>query len=174
MVSISRVDRQTFEKFVREYEKKIFNTIYRIVGHYEDAMDISQTVFLKAYEKFDLYEPSRKFFSWLYRIAVNESINFIKYKKQTVTLGSNMETQERTAEEQLSQSVMADRLQDALGNLKLDYRIVIIMKYFLDLSYEQISQILEIPVKTVKSRLFTARELLKDTLIRRSSFKPDL
>ncbi len=63
-------------------------------------------------------------------------------------------------------TMMADRLQDALRTLKTDYRVVIVMKYFLDLSYEQIGELLNIPVKTVKSRLFMARELLKDILIK--------
>jgi len=157
--------KETFERFVREYERRIFHTVYRIVGNREDAMDITQTVFLKAYEKFDLYEPSRKFFTWLYRIAINESINFIKGKKQTMEIAQNMEALEKNPEEYVSGTMMADRLQDALKTLKLDYRVVIVMKYFLDLSYEQIGELLDIPVKTVKSRLFMARELLKDILI---------
>lgn len=166
IIKFSTGKKETFERFVREYERRIFHTVYRIVGNREDAMDITQTVFLKAYEKFDLYEPSRKFFTWLYRIAINESINFIKGKKQTMEIGQNLEALEKNPEEYVTGAMMADRLQDALKTLKLDYRVVIVMKYFLDLSYEQIGELLNIPVKTVKSRLFMARELLKDILIK--------
>ncbi len=163
---ISRVDRETFEGIIREYEKRIFNTVYRLVGNYEDSMDITQTVFLKAYEKMNLFDPAYNFFSWLYRIAVNESINHIKTRKASASIDRDLVSVRRTPEEQITQHRQADRVQSALGTLNMEYRTVVVLKYFLDLSYQEISDIIGIPVKTVKSRLFTARELLKDVLVK--------
>jgi RNA polymerase sigma-70 factor (ECF subfamily) len=162
----SKVDRETFEGIVREYDRKIFNAVYRLVDNYEDAMDITQTVFLKAYEKFNLYDPSYKLFSWLYKIAINESINHVKSRKRTVQLDPRLVSQEKNPEENVLQKKLVDRLQEALRTLKLDYRIVVVMKYFLELSYNDISDMLDIPVKTVKSRLFTARALLRNILVK--------
>ncbi len=162
----SKVDRETFERIVREYDRKIFNAVYRLVDNYEDAMDITQIVFLKAYEKYNLYDPTFKLFSWLYKIAVNESINHIKSRKRTVQLDHRLESMERNPEENVLHGKMIDRLQEALHTLKLDYRVVVVMKYFLELSYNDISDLLDIPVKTVKSRLFTARGLLKNILVK--------
>ncbi len=165
---ISRVDKETFEGIIREYEKRIFNTVYRLVGNYEDAMDITQTVFLKTYEKLNLYDPAYNFFSWLYRIAVNESINHIKAKKANASIDRELVSARRTPEEQITQHRQADRVQNALDKLNMEYRTVVVLKYFLDLSYQEISSIVGVPVKTVKSRLYTAREQLKDVLVRRA------
>lgn len=162
----SKVDRETFEEIIKEYDSKIFYTVYRLVDNYEDAMDITQTVFLKAYEKFNLYDPSYKVFSWLYKIAINESLNHVKSKKRTVQLDPRLVAKEKSPEENLLEKILVDHLQKALRTLKLDYRIVVVMKYFLELSYSDISKTLDIPVKTVKSRLFTARALLKNILVK--------
>ncbi len=162
----SKVDRETFEEIIKEYDSKIFYTVYRLVDNYEDAMDITQTVFLKAYEKFNLYDPSYKVFSWLYKIAINESLNHVKSKKRNVPLDPRLASKEKSPEENLLEKKLVDHLQKALRTLKMDYRIVVVMKYSLELSYSDISKTLDIPIKTVKSRLFTARALLKNILVK--------
>lgn len=162
----SKDDRKTFERIVDKYEKKIFNLVYRMVNDYEDAMDVTQTAFMKAYDKRYYYDPNYKLFSWLYRIAVNEALNYVKKRKRTVTLGYDPASLDKNPEENLSHSEQANRIQSALTELKPDYRVIVVLRHFMDLSYHEISDILDIPVKTVKSRLFTGRQQLKSILIK--------
>jgi RNA polymerase sigma-70 factor (ECF subfamily) len=165
---ISKGDRRAFEQIVDRYEKKIFNMVYRMVNDYEDAMDITQTAFMKAYDKLDYYDPNYKLFSWLYRIAVNEAINFIRKRKRTVTLSYDPVSRGANPEETLARSEQAARLEQAITELKPDYRVVIVLRHFMDLTYGEISEILEIPLQTVKSRLFTGRQQLRDILIKQA------
>jgi len=160
------VDKNTFELVVREYAKAVFNIAYRIVNDYEDAMDIAQTTFLKVYENLDSYDPAHTIFSWLYKITVNESINLIKRKKRTVLLDSDLGLQIDGPESEYAQNEASKQLQQALMALTVEYRTVLILRHFQDLSYREISDILGIPEKTVKSRIFTGRQLLRDTLIK--------
>ena len=124
-------DPKAFEGIVEEYEKKIFNMVFRMVSNYEDAMDITQTAFMKAYDKRDYYNPNYNVFSWLYKIAINEAINFIKKRKRTVTLAYDPASRDKSPDENLSQSEQAKRLQNAIASLKPDYRVIVVLRHFL-------------------------------------------
>jgi RNA polymerase sigma-70 factor (ECF subfamily) len=162
----AKVNRDTFESVVREYTKAVFNIAFRIVNEYEDAMDITQTTFLKAYENIDSYNPSHAIFSWLYKIAVNESINLIKRKKRTVLLDSDLGLQVDGPESEYAQNETSKQLQKALMTLSVEYRTVLILRHFQDLSYREIGVILGIPERTVKSRIFSGRRLLRESLLK--------
>ena len=149
-----------------KYEKTIFNIAYRLVNDHEDAMDITQTVFLKAYEKLDTYNPAHKFFSWFYRICVNESLNHISKRKREVKLDRDIPTMRSNPEAGTTQWEANRHLQSALMSLKFDYRAVLVLKHIYDFSYREISEIMEIPEKTVKSRLFSGRQMLKESLLK--------
>jgi RNA polymerase sigma-70 factor (ECF subfamily) len=165
-------DKMAFEAILDRYEKTVFNVTYRMVGNYEDAMDITQAVFVKIYRKIELYNPSFKFFSWLYRMTLNEVINFLHREKvarvarEEKKLGHPASLALSTPEDDIADLERNAQLQRALSALKPDYRVVLILKYFVDLSYEQIGQILQIEVTKVKSRLFTGRQLMRDQLLR--------
>jgi RNA polymerase sigma-70 factor (ECF subfamily) len=154
-----------FTSLVDRYMKRIYNVANRMVNNRDDAMDITQSVFLKVYEKLDTFDPSRKFFSWIYRIAVNESLNHIQRKRWTEDLSKERPSKTPTPEQDFAQKEQSDQLLEVLQTLKDNYRSVIVLKHFYDLSYREIGTILELPEKTVKSRLFTGRQLLKDALI---------
>lgn len=145
---------------VDRYQKPLFNVALRMLDNAQDAEDVTQTVFFNAFLKLRTYDPRYKFFSWVYRMAVNESLNLLKSRKQTMTLDDEpaIPAPEDTADE-------ATELQRQVGNalmsLKPDDRAVMILRHFVFFSYEEIADVLEIPVKTVKSRLFTARERLR-------------
>lgn len=166
MMETMKVDRETFEVLVAKYEKTIFNIAYRMVNDYEDAMDITQTVFLKAYEKLDTYNPTHKFFSWFYRICINESLNHITKRKREVKLDRDIPTVRSNPETGTAQREANRHLQCALMSLKFNYRAVLVLKHIYDFSYKEISEIMEIPEKTVKSRLFSGRQLLKESLLK--------
>jgi RNA polymerase sigma-70 factor (ECF subfamily) len=162
----TRLTRDTFESVVREYAKAVFNIAFRIVNDYEDAMDIAQTTFLKVYENIDSYDPSHAIFSWLYRIAANESINLIKRKKRTVPLDNDLGLRVDGPESEYAQNETSRRLQQALMTLSIEYRTVLILRHFQDLSYREIADILGVPEKTVRSRIFTGRQHLRDSLLK--------
>jgi RNA polymerase sigma-70 factor (ECF subfamily) len=134
------------------------------LGNPEDAADVTQSVFLKAFEHLDRYNPEYKFFSWIYRIAINESINQFNRGKREQALDEAQPSSTRGPAEQTEADVLSDRIQEALMALQEDYRMVIVLRHFSELSYREISEILHIPEITVKSRLYSARQLLKDRL----------
>lgn len=159
-------DPKAFEMILERYQKQVFNVALRILSDRDDAADVTQATFLKAYEKLNSYNERYKFFSWLYRIAVNASLNFLEHKKRSDPLGDEEPAEGNRLEEDIDQAERVEKLEDAMYGLPVDYRVVIVLRHFHDLSYEDIATILEIPEKTVKSRLFTARQLLKDMLVK--------
>jgi len=157
-------DQRAFEALIIKYQKPVFNAAYRMLHSSEDARDVTQTVFLKAFENLDRYDPNFRFFSWIYRIALNESIDCLKKQKRLGSLDREPESDTGNAEDAASAEQKSDIVQMALMTIKQEYRSVIVLKHFLDCSYGEISEILGIPEKKVKSRLYTGRQLLKDAL----------
>jgi len=170
-MELARGDIKAFESIVDKYERPIYNAVFRMVNNREDAMDITQTVFIKTYEKMDTYDPSRKFFSWLYKIAVNESLNHLKQREREMRVDHELRASQKSTESRIIENETGEHIQRALTSLKFDYRVVLILKHFLELSYKEIGEILEIPTKKVKSRLFTGRQILRETLIKQGYIK---
>jgi RNA polymerase sigma-70 factor (ECF subfamily) len=157
-------DLKAFETILERYQKPVFNVALRVLSNTADAADVTQATFVKAYEKLSSYNDRYKFFSWLYRIAINTSLNFLEQKKRSDLLGDEDVSEGNRLEEDLNAAERVEKLEEAILNLSVDHRVVIVLRHFHDLSYEEIGLILDIPEKTVKSRLFTARHLLKDIL----------
>lgn len=157
-------DRQAIEGLLFKYEKPVYNAAYRMLNSSEDARDVTQTVFLKVLENLDSYDPRYKFFSWIYRIALNESINCLKKHNRLDPLDRELVSDTIGPEEQTGSEQMSQGMQTALMTIKAEYRTVIVLKHFVDCSYEEIGQILNMPEKKVKSRLYTGRQLLKEAL----------
>jgi RNA polymerase sigma-70 factor (ECF subfamily) len=157
-------DRQAIEGLLFKYEKPVYNAAYRMLNSSEDARDVTQTVFLKVIENLDSYDPRYKFFSWIYRIALNESINCLKKQNRLDPLDRELVSDTIGPEEQTGSEQMSQGMQTALMTIKAEYRTVIVLKHFVDCSYEEIGQILNMPEKKVKSRLYTGRQLLKEAL----------
>jgi RNA polymerase sigma-70 factor, ECF subfamily len=150
-----RGDRQALEVLVTEYQRPVYNAAYRILGNPDDAADATQATFLKAFENLDGYDPQYKFFSWIYRIAVNESINQFKRIRKQEPLDEGQPADGPGPDDALATGDLSREIQDGLMALR----------HFSDLSYREISDILQIPEKTVKSRLYSARQLMKDQLV---------
>ena len=147
-----------------DYERPVYNAAYRIVGNPDDAADVTQVVFLKAFEQLDQYKPEFKFFSWIYRIAINESINQIKRNRKHVSLDDREISDSRSPVDFVGAEDISRGIQESLMELQEDYRTVVVLRHFSECSYRQISEILHIPEKTVKSRLYSARQLMKEKL----------
>jgi len=148
------------------YQKPVFNAALRMLHESADAMDVAQNTFLKAYEHLADYDSSYKFYSWIYRIAVNESLNALSSRKSFAAIDCE-EADEAPGPDRQVQGQQAQRaLAEALMRINPELRAVIILRHFRDLSYEDMGEVLMIPAKTVKSRLFSARLLLRDELLR--------
>ena len=157
-------DRRAMTRLVSQYQRPVFNAAYRILGNTDDAADTTQIVFLKVFEHIGNYDPKFKFFSWVYRIAINESLNQVKKRRKLEPLADSYASPWRGPAEELDSDRLSDRVQGALMQLNEDYRTVVILKHMSGCSYQQISEILQLPEKTVKSRLYSARQLMKKTL----------
>ena len=164
MERCSNGDRQAFEMLLARYEKPVFNAAYRMLNSPDDARDVTQTVFLKVFEHLDQCDPKYRFFSWIYRITLNESINWLKKTNRLDVLDGETADTASGPEQEASNEQLSEGMQAALQTISPDYRAVIVLKHLLGCSYQEISDVLEIPEKKVKSRLYTARQLLQETL----------
>lgn len=155
---------EAYNLLVSRWEKRVFNYLYRLVGNREDAMDLSQDVFLKAYQALAKLEDPGKFSGWLFRIAHNEAYSLLRknrlddaeltYDPSTANLGGG-----RMYPMELSLTV-----QSALARLTPEQREAVLLKVFEGFKFEEMAEVLGIPISTVKSRLYTALDLLKGVL----------
>jgi len=159
-----RGDGHAFELLVVRYQGPVFNAVLRMVRDRDEAGDLTQTTFLKAYERLSTFDSQQKFFSWLYRIAINEAINHLKRRGRLEPLDGDWESGGNDPESAAVSSDLSVHVQDALMSLSSEYRAVLVLRHFEDCSYDEIAVIVGVPEKTVKSRLFTARRLLKERL----------
>jgi RNA polymerase sigma-70 factor (ECF subfamily) len=154
---------QAFEPLVEKYQRVLFNVALRMLGNREDARDLTQTTFLKAYGGLETYDGKRKFFSWIYRILVNESINFRRRRKPDQGLPPELASADHPDAGVYSVE-LRERVRTALSKLSKEHREVVTLRHFAELSYGEIAQALSLPEKTVKSRLHTARQRLAELI----------
>lgn len=156
-----------FRYLVEKYQTPIYNLIVRIIHDKNEAKEITQDVFVKAYESLASFRSDHKFFSWIYRIAVNATLNWLKKQKRMVGLdtlkGVSYSTEESVNErEQL--------MQKAINMLNEKYKVLVVLKYYEQMSYKEVAETMSITEKKVRSRLFEARLQLKEMLEKTSYF----
>lgn len=156
---------KALERIILLYQKPLFNAAYRIVDDRDEAEDITQIAFIKAYENLKSYKSSYKLFSWLYRITVNEALNALEKRKRFNGLKEDYASSDKRSDELIEERETNNAIDKALRELKLEYRLVIVLNHFHNRSYSEMSFILNIPEKTVKSRLFSARAMLRELLM---------
>ena len=161
-------DLNGFEVLVSKYEGPVFNAAYRILGDYEQARDAAQTAFIKAFEQLKNYNSEYKFFSWIYRITINESINLAKRQGNRRSKADMpiAVAPTQSPEDKLRRNEINRCIQDALNQMDPKYRVMIVLKHVAECSYREISQVLDLPEKVVKSRLFRARKVMRKMLLR--------
>lgn len=163
-------DPQAFAALVEQYEKPVYNLALRMLRNSEDARDIAQSVFMKAYQNLSNYDPQYKFYSWIYRMAINESLNILRVRGRNAgPVDERVPEEGAGPAELLAEDQTREVVLEAVERLKPEYRAVIVLRYFVDRDYEDMGEILGIDAKTVKSRLYTARQLLKDQLSSRGA-----
>ena len=157
-------DGKAFGVLLARHERTVFNVALRMVGNRDDARDVTQSVFLKVYQNLGRFDPRFQFRTWIGRIAINESFNVVNHRKDGEPIDEHWPSTDRDPGEVARSGDVSRAVGQALGSLKPDYRAVVILRHYLDCSYRDMASMLEIPEKTVKSRLFTARQLLRDAL----------
>lgn len=157
-------DAEAYGEIVLKYQKSIFNIVYRMLLDPDDAADITQSAFIKAYENLGRYKTEFPFYCWIHKIAVNEALNFLRQRRRMVELEDRHESDYDDPETEYSRSELQHRVDRAIAKLTPENGIIIILRHFGELSYREISEILDIPEKTVKSRLFSARQSLRGFL----------
>jgi RNA polymerase sigma-70 factor (ECF subfamily) len=168
-------DRDRFTELVRRYEKRLVNYVYRITHRYEEAHDLAQEIFVKVYLALDRYDPKYQFSTWLFRIAQNASIDALRKKSISEvpmmrSVGGDEEKEREFADGGVSpyramkNKQLGAAIDTAVRNLPPDYRELIQLRHFAELSYEEIASMKKLPLGTVKNKLFRARNLLKDAL----------
>jgi len=168
-------DHDRFTELVRRYEKRVINYVYRIIHRYEDAHDLAQDIFVKVYLALDRYDPKYQFSTWLFRIAQNAAIDSLRKKSlPEVPIARPSEDESQKEREfadggvspyrALKNKQLGAAIEKAVANLPPDYRELIQLRHFAELSYEEIATMKKLPLGTVKNKLFRARNLLKTEL----------
>ncbi|MCX6560009.1 MAG: sigma-70 family RNA polymerase sigma factor [Candidatus Aminicenantes bacterium] len=150
-----------FEEIIRRYERPVLNLAYRIVRNQEDARDVAQSVFIKAYAKLSAYDPRFKFFSWLYRIAVNESINFAAKRDRRAPSGPDWAAASPDPAAEMAAAEERGRFEMVMGSLAPGQRALLALSAE-GLSYREMAATLGLPERKVKSRLFAARDRMRE------------
>jgi RNA polymerase sigma-70 factor (ECF subfamily) len=156
---------EAYNLLVSRWEKRVFNYLLRLVGQREDALDLSQDVFLKAYLNLRKLDDPTRFAPWLFRIAHNEAYSLLrKHSPETVDKTPEGIENELPARGTAFPPELSIAVADALSRLAADQRETVVLKIYQGFKFEEIAEILSTPVSTVKSRLYTALDLLKAEL----------
>ena len=167
----------SFEELVRRYQRPIAAYVYRMVGDYDSALDLTQEVFIKVYNSLARYRSEFKFSTWIYKIAHNAAIDHLRryaVREQAVTSGFDTEGRDTpvegrrlTPEQESERSERRSEVEMVVEMLPCAYRELIVLRHSHDLSYDEIAEVTGLPLGTVKNRLFRAREAMRDLLIKR-------
>jgi RNA polymerase sigma-70 factor (ECF subfamily) len=152
-------DSAAFEPLVRRYHRPLFNLAARLLGSRDDALDSTQNAFVKAFEHLKTFDQRQKFFSWIYRILRNECLNALRSRRPSAPLPEDLVASGSPADA-IERAQRQAAVQSALMALTDDQREVVLLRHFTELSYDEIALTTGVPVKTVKSRLHTARQRL--------------
>lgn len=164
-------DKDAYGVLVERYQDRVFNTLLRVLGSREDARDVTQDALVQAYVKLDCFRGQAKFYTWLYRIAMNLALSLRRRRRAVVSIdemkeqvGDQPMDRHAAPEQGVLDKERAAMVRTALAELADEHRQVLVLREMEDCSYDSIAEILELPIGTVRSRLFRARLQLKDQL----------
>jgi RNA polymerase sigma-70 factor, ECF subfamily len=168
-----------FEELVRRYQRPIVAYVYRMVGDYDSALDLTQEVFIKVYNSLYRYRPEFKFSTWIYRIAHNSAIDHLRRDVAGRTEDLEIEgeggrtfekpfaSKSPTPEQESERRERRAEIEEVVCELPPAYRELIVLRHSHDLSYDEIAEVTGLPLGTVKNRIFRAREAMRDLLVAR-------
>lgn len=169
-----RGDAKSFELLILKYQRRIFNVIYRIVRDQNIVEDLAQDTFLNAYNSIKNFKRQSSFYTWIYRVAVNISLNYLAKQKKLKTVDDTimetedivekMSTYDVSPEKSLGSKESTSIIFKAINKLPDDMRIAVMLRDYEGLSYQEVSEVMDCPIGTVRSRIFRGRAILKETL----------
>ena len=167
----------SFEELVRRYQRPITNYVYRMLGNYDASLDVTQEIFIKVYNSMARYSSEYKFSTWLYKISHNAAIDYMRrhsVNEQSLEVENEegvyqrqFESKRLSPEQERERSEWREEIETVVKRLPTGYRELIILRHTQDLSYDEIAEITNLPLGTVKNRLFRAREMMRDIFIER-------
>ena len=167
----------SFEELVNRYQRPISAFVYRMVGDYDAALDLTQEIFIKVYASLARYRPEFKFSTWIYKIAHNAAIDHLRRtssRERSLSVGTETENYELpleseglTPEQQSEREERRGEIENVVRTLPTAYRELIVLRHSQDLTYEEIVEVTGLPLGTVKNRLFRAREMMRQQFINR-------
>jgi RNA polymerase sigma-70 factor (ECF subfamily) len=167
----------SFEELVRRYQRPIAAYVYRMVGDYDSALDLTQEVFIKVYNSLNRYRAEFKFSTWIYKIAHNAAIDHLRrHSVRDLVLSGTVDGERRevliesrrlTPEQESERKERRSEIESVVQLLQASYRELIVLRHSHDLSYDEIAEVTGLPLGTVKNRLFRAREAMRDLLVQR-------
>ncbi len=166
-----------FEELVRRYQRPIVNYVFRMLGNYDAALDVTQEIFIKVYNSMARYSAEYKFSTWLYKIAHNAAIDHLR-RNNNHTQSLEMESEDGTyqiqfeskrpsPEQEREHSEWRKEIETVVKRLPTGYRELILLRHNQDLSYDEIAEVTNLPLGTVKNRLFRAREMMREMFLER-------
>ena len=169
-----RGDLEAYDELVRRYQERIYATLYHMTSNHEDANDLAQEAFIKAYHALKSFKGGSSFYTWVYRIAVNKTINFLKQRKNRSSLSLNdldfnvehdpdlvALISDKTPRREVNLTELQEKLNEAMQKLSEPHRLVVTLHDVQGLSHEEIAKIMDCNIGTVRSRLFYARQQLQ-------------
>ncbi len=167
-----RGDQDAFAQLVQRHQRRVFNLIFRMLQDYEEASEITQETFLAAWQALPSFRGDARFSTWLYRIAYNSALKQIEQRKRDRQLQTAMQAEQMLAdaghegriERELELHARQEFIRENLATLPAKYRVVLVLRHIQDLTYEEMAEILTVPIGTIKTHLFRARNLLKQRL----------
>ena len=167
-------DLRAYDDLVERYQERIYATVYHMTAHHEDANDLAQDTFIKAFNALKSFKGDSSFYTWIYRIAVNKTINFLKQRRNRISLSLNdldfnvendpelvAFVSDKTPRRDIALSELQEKLNKAMLKLSDVHRMVVTLHDVQGLSHEEIAKIMDCNVGTVRSRLFYARQQLQ-------------
>ncbi len=172
-----RGDLEAYDDLVRRYQERIYATIYHMTANHEDANDLAQDTFIKAYQALKSFKGGSSFYTWIYRIAVNKTINFLKQRKNRSHMSLNdldfnaehdpdllALVSDKTPRREANLNELQEKLNEALLKLSEPHRLVVTLHDVQGLAHDEIAEIMDCNIGTVRSRLFYARQQLQGYL----------
>jgi RNA polymerase sigma-70 factor (ECF subfamily) len=172
-----RGDLQAYDELVRRYQERIYATVYNMTSNHEDANDLAQESFIKAFQALKSFKGGSSFYTWLYRIAVNKTINFLKQRKNRTHMSLNdldfnaehdpdlmALISDKTPRRAAGLTELQEKLNAALMKLSEAHRLVVVLHDVQGQSHEEIAKVMDCNIGTVRSRLFYARQQLQGYL----------
>jgi RNA polymerase sigma-70 factor, ECF subfamily len=166
-----------FEELVRRYQRPISAYVYRMVGDYDAALDLTQEIFIKVYGSLARYRPEFKFSTWIYKIAHNSAIDHLRRssgRERSLINGTEgdhydlpIESEGLSPEQQSEREERRVEIESVVRSLPTAYRELIVLRHSQDLTYEEIVDVTGLPLGTVKNRLFRAREMMRQQFLNR-------